>query len=345
MQNRTASLTAIQKIEMVDIPMPSYGDNDVLIKVAHVGICGSDVHFFEDGCIGARKVRFPMTLGHECAGEVIETGKSVKNLKPGDLVAIEPGVPCGTCEFCKGGRYNLCPDMTFYSTPPVNGLMSRYVSFPAHLCFKLPPGVSTLEGALLEPLSVGLHSAVLGNVQFGKTVIILGGGCIGLMTILACRMLGASRIIISDLYANRLDNALALGADEIVNASETDPVQKILELTDGKGADVVFESAGNSKTAFQTSFVVANGGCIVLTGNIVGDVPFNFRNMTMKEAELKTVWRYRNTYPRAIEAVARGIVDLKRLRVELFDFEETQKGFERAMNEKQSVVKAVIRVS
>ena len=344
MQNRGAKLTAIKKIEMMDIPMPSCGEDDVLIKVGHIGICGSDVHFFEDGCIGARKVKFPMILGHECAGEIVETGRSVKNLKTGDLVAIEPGVPCGTCEFCKGGRYNLCPDMYFYSCPPLDGLMAKYVSFPSHLCFKLPQGVSTLEGALLEPFSVGLHSALLGNVQFGKTVIILGSGCIGLMTLLACKMLGASRVIISDLFANRLDNALALGADEIVDASKTDPVQKILELTNGEGADVVFEAAGNPKTAFQTSFVVRNGGCIVLTGNIVGDVPFNFRNMTMKEAELKTVWRYRNTYPRAIEAISRGIIDLKRLRVDLFDFEETQKGFDRAMNEKQSVVKAVIKV-
>ena len=285
-----------------------------------------------------------MILGHECAGEIIETGKSVKNLKEGDLVAIEPGVACGTCEFCKDGRYNLCPDIIFHSTPPNDGFMARYVSFPSHLCFKLPQGVSALEGALLEPFSVGLHSAVLGNVKFGKSVVILGSGCIGLMTLLASKMLGASRVIISDLYANRLDNALALGADEIVDASKTDPVQKILELTNGQGADVVFEAAGNPKTAFQTSFVVRNGGCIVLTGNIIGDVPFNFRNMTRKEAELKTVWRYRNTYPRAIEAVSRGIIDLKRLRVDIFDFEDTQKGFDRAMKEKQTVVKAVIRL-
>jgi L-iditol 2-dehydrogenase len=344
MQNQGAKLTALKKIEIMDISMPVCGDNDVVIKVGHVGICGSDIHFFQDGCIGARKVTFPMILGHEAAGEVIETGKSVKHLKTGDFVAIEPGVPCCTCEVCKSGRYNQCRNMTFYSAPPNDGLMARYLSFPAHLCFKLPEGVSTLEGALVEPFSVGLHSAVLGNVQFGKSVVILGSGCIGLMTLLACRVLGASRIIISDLFANRLDNALELGADEIVDASKTDPVEKILELTNGEGADVVIEAAGNSKTAYQTSFVVRNGGCIVLAGNIIGDVPFNFRNMTMKEAELKTVWRYRNTYPRALEAISKGKVDLKRLRVDLFDFEDAQKGFERAMNEKQTVVKAVIRI-
>ena len=132
MQNRAAKLTAIQKIEMMDIPMPVCGDNDVLVKVGHVGICGSDIHYFQDGCLGTRQVVFPGILGHECGGEVVEAGRSVKHLKPGDLVAIEPGVPCGTCEFCKGGRYNLCWDMDFYSCPPRDGLMLRYINFPAH---------------------------------------------------------------------------------------------------------------------------------------------------------------------------------------------------------------------
>jgi L-iditol 2-dehydrogenase len=211
------------------------------------------------------------------------------------------------------------------------------------MCFKLPENVSTLEGALMEPFSVGIHSANLGKVRPGKTAAILGGGCIGLMTLLACKMMGVSKVIIADLYQNRLNNALELGADIVIDASKEDTTEKILDLTHGEGVDIVFETAGSPRTAYQTSTVVRRGGCIVLAGNIIGDISFNFRNMTLKEAELKTVWRYRNTYPQAIEAVSRGIVNLKALRVETFAFMETQRAFERAMTDKQTVVKAVIQ--
>ena len=342
MQNKSAQLTAIQKIEIVDAPMPVCGDADVVIQVAQVGVCGSDIHFFQDGRIGARQVIFPMVLGHECAGTVIEAGKNVRSLAAGDRVAVEPGIPCGVCEYCKGGRYNLCPDIIFSATPPVDGVLSRFIRFPAHMCFKLPENVSTLEGALVEPLSVGIHTARLGNVKNGQTVVILGGGCIGLMTLLACRMMGAAEIIISDLYPNRLSNARELGASGIVDASQEDPVARIMELTGGRGADVVFETAGSAQTAYQTSFMVKRGGIIVLAGNIIGDITFNFRNMTLKEASLKTVWRYRNTYPDAIASISRGDINLKGLKVDTFAFEDTQKAFEMAMNNKQTVVKAVV---
>lgn len=342
MENRSAKLTAVQKIEMMDSPMPVCGDDDLLIQVAHVGVCGSDIHFFQEGHIGTRYVEFPMVLGHECAGTVVKTGRNVKRLKNGDRVAVEPGIPCGTCDYCKSGRYNLCPDIIFSASPPVDGVLSRFIRFPSHMCFKLPEQVSTLEGALVEPLSVGLHSARLGNVKNGQTVVILGGGCIGLMTLLASKLMGASNIIVSDLYQNRLQNALELGAHTVINASAEDAPAKILELTGGEGADVVFETAGSAKTCYQTSFVVKRGGCIVLAGNIVGDVTFNFRNMTLKEAELKTVWRYRNTYKNAIDAISRGEINVKGLKVDCFGFEDTQRAFERAMNDKQTVVKAVV---
>lgn len=344
MQNRAAMLTEVQKIEMMDVPMPVCGPKDLIIKVGHVGICGSDIHFYEHGYIGTRKAAFPMVLGHEAAGQVVEVGSEIKRFQVGDMAAVEPGIPCGECEFCKEGRYNLCPDVVFAATPPVNGLLQKYIRFPAHMCFRLPKGVSTLEGALLEPFSVGLHAASLGNVRSGQTVVILGGGCIGLMTLLACKMRGASRVIVSDLFRNRLDNALAMGADEVVNASKEDPIERILELTNGEGAHVVLETAGSGKTAYQTSFVVRRGGCIVLAGNIIGDITFNFRNMTLKEAELKTVWRYRNTYPVAIDAIANGKVDLLSMKTALFDFEDTQEGFERAMGDKQTVVKAAVKM-
>lgn len=342
MQNRAALLTAVQKIEMADVPMPVCGADDVIIEVSCVGVCGSDLHFYQDGYIGTRKAVFPMVLGHEAAGKVVACGDAVRNVKMGDLVAIEPQIPCGVCEFCKEGRYNLCPDVVFSATPPHDGVLQRYVRFPAHMCHVLPTGCTVRDGALLEPFSVALHAARLGNVQPGDTVSILGGGCIGLMTIQACKMLGASKIIVSDLFDNRLDNALKMGADVVVNAAREDAVAKILELTNGEGTHVVFETAGSGKTAYQTSSLVRRGGCIVLTGNIVGDVTFNFRNMTLKEAQLKTVWRYRNTYEAAIDAIVKGRVDLSLLELAEFGFEDSNEAFYRAMTEKDTIVKAVI---
>lgn len=343
MQNRAAMLTAVRKIEMTDVAMPVCQPSDVIVKVECVGVCGSDVHFYQDGYIGKRMAKFPMILGHEAAGRIVEVGSNVSTLKVGDLVTIEPQVPCGNCEFCKEGRYNLCPDVVFMATPPIDGLLQYYVRFPAHMCYVLPEGCTPLEGALIEPFSVALHAARLGEVKSGDTVVILGSGCIGLMTIQACKMLGASKIIVSDLFDNRLENALAMGADEIINAKKNDPIQAILDSTNGEGAHVVFETAGNSRTAYQTSYVVRRGGCIVLTGNIVGDITFNFRNMTLKEAQLKTVWRYRNTYPTAIDAIAHEKISLSALNVSVFDFENSDLAFHSAMTQKDTIVKAVIQ--
>lgn len=344
MQNRAAMLTAVQKIEMMDVPMPVCQPSDVIVQVDCVGVCGSDIHFYQDGYIGKRMAKFPMVLGHEAAGRIVEVGSRVSHLKTGDLVAIEPQIPCGTCEFCKEGRYNLCPDVIFMATPPYDGVLQKYVRFPAHMCYALPDGCTPQDGALLEPFSVALHAARLGKVKPGDTVAILGSGCIGLMTIQACRMLGASKIIVSDLFDNRLDNALTMGADAVVNAKRDDPVQAILDLTNGEGAHVVFETAGNSRTAYQTSCVVRRGGCIVLTGNIVGDVTFNFRNMTLKEAQLKTVWRYCNTYPAAIDAIVHRRVSFSSLEVAMFDFEDSNLAFYSAMTQKDTIVKALIQL-
>lgn len=347
MTNRSAVLTSLQNIEMQDRPMPEIGPDDVLLKVEYCGVCGSDVKFFEDGCIGTRMVTYPLVLGHEAAGEVVAVGANVKHLTPGTKAVAEPGVPCGHCEFCRQGRYNLCPDMVFLSCPPYDGFFSRYISVPASLVYPLPDGVNTLAGALIEPLAVGAYSAQKGEVRAGKTVTILGSGCIGLCALLACRQMGASRVIVVDLFQNRLDRAKALGADEVVNASECDAVEKILELTNGEGTDVVLETAGNVRTAAQTTSIVRRGGIIVVAGTVIGDVPFSIRSMELKEAELRTIWRYRNIFPYCVDAIATGGIPWESLRSivdGIFEFEDTQKAFVTAMNDKQNIVKCVVRV-
>ena len=207
-------MRGIDQMIIKDIPMPKAGKKEVLVKLEYVGICGSDVHYFHHGNCGAYKVDLSndYMLGHECAGTVVAVGEDVTNLKAGDRVALEPGITCGTCEFCKSGRYNLCPDVVFLATPPVQGCYEQYIAFPENMCFKLPENMSTLEGCLIEPLSVGFYAANQGEVGTGDVAVILGAGCIGLVTLLACKAHGAGQIIVADLVDARLEKARELGA-------------------------------------------------------------------------------------------------------------------------------------
>ena len=189
-----------------DIPQPK--DNEVLVKLEYVGICGSDMHYYETGRIGDYVVEPPFVLGHEPGGTVVEVGKNVKHLKVGDRVALEPGKTCGHCEYCREGKYNLCPDVVFFATPPVDGVFQEYVAHEADLCFKLPENVSTLEGALIEPLAVGFHAANQGNAHAGQTALVFGAGCIGLVSMMALKAEGVSKVYVVDIMQKRLDKAL-----------------------------------------------------------------------------------------------------------------------------------------
>lgn len=342
MVNLAAVMTGVKQMEFQERKMPKAGIGEVVVEMEYVGICGSDVHFFEDGHIGTRYVESPLILGHESAGTVLEVGEGVTHLKVGDRVAVEPGIPCGHCEFCRSGRYNLCKEMVFRSCPPHDGMMCQYIVHPASLCFKLPNNVSTLEGAMVEPLAVAFQSAKLGGVAPNKSVVIFGSGCIGLSALLACRYLGAAQVIIVDLFTSRLKQALKLGADHIINGKQEDTVQKILEYTSGEGCDVVIECAGSAVTTAQASFAVRTGGTIVIAGNPIGDIPFNFRNLTLREASLTTVWRYCNEYPRIINAIAKGAVPAKELVTDIFAFEDINEAFGKAMYDKEHVLKAVV---
>lgn len=344
MKNQAMVMTDVRKFELQDIDMPKIGPDEVGVEVKNVGICGSDMHFFEGKAFQIFPNSLPFVLGHECGGVIYAVGENVKHLKVGDRVALEPGVPCGKCEFCESGRYNLCPDVVFMATPPHEGALKRYLSYPAHKAYKLPDNMSTLAGTLVEPLSVGIHAVERGEISVGKTVAILGAGCIGLCTLLAAKAWGASRIIVCDLFDSHLQKALELGATDVINSKETDAVARIDELTGGIGVDVVFETAGAAATAAQTSYIVKRGGTIVMVGNIFNDVPFSFRNLYKKEAQVRAVFRYRNTYPMAIQAVSTGRIDPMGIVSAQYPFEESQKAFEHAVDDKLNCVKAVINL-
>lgn len=283
-------------------------------------------------------------LGHEAGGVVEKLGPGVTTLAVGDKVALEPGITCGQCEFCKSGKYNLCPDVQFLATPPVQGCYENYIAFPANMCFKLPEKMTTKEGALIEPFAVGLHAAHQGAVGMGDQVIILGSGCIGLMTMLACKACGATDITVVDMAQKRLDYAMKLGATRVINAKDKDVLKEVAAFTNGAGIPKVFETAGSPVTIAQTPYLVKTGGTIVLVGMSANpEITFNFGQIMAKEARIESVFRYRNLYAKAIAAVANGL-DIATVATHEFAFDDIQAAFEAAINDKENVVKAVIKL-
>lgn len=345
MKNRAVFMTGLEKMEIRDIPVPTPKEKQVIVKLEYVGICGSDVHYLENGRIGDFVVEGDFILGHECAGTVVELGEGVQNLKVGDRVALEPGITCGQCEFCKSGKYNLCPDVEFLATPPYHGCIENYIAFPENMCFKLPDNISTKEGALVEPLSVGMHAAKQGRVTLGSSVVILGAGCIGLCTLLACKAFGATDITVVDVIPKRLDFAMKLGATRVINGKDVNAVEEIDKLTNNAGVDIVIETAGSTVTIGQTPYMVKRGGTIVLVGMAPKDIiEFNFAKIMAKEAEIQSVFRYRNIYPMAIKAISKGLIDVSGIVTHEFTFDETAKAFDFAIHNKNDVVKAVIKI-
>lgn len=343
---KVAVMNGIGKMGFEEREIPKIKDNEVLVKLDYVGICGSDLHYYETGAIGDYVVEPPFVLGHEPGGVVVEAGKNVTHLKAGDRVALEPGKTCGHCEFCKTGRYNLCPDVVFFATPPVDGVFQEYVAHEADLCFKLPDNVSTLEGALIEPLAVGFHAAMQGNAHAGQTAVVMGAGCIGLVSMMALKAMGVSKVYVVDIMQKRLDKALELGADGVINGAEKDAVQEVMRLTDNKGCDLAIETAGTQITTVQTIHMTKKGSTIVLVGySKSGEMTLPMSLALDKELTFKTVFRYRHIYPMAIEAVASGKVNLKGIVTDIFSLEEAQKAMDYSVNNKADVVKAVIKIA
>ena len=342
---KVAIMTGVGQMDYTQRPIPTPKDNEVLVKLEYVGICGSDLHYYETGAIGTYVVEPPFVLGHEPGGVVVEVGKDVKHLKVGDKVALEPGKTCGQCEFCKTGRYNLCPDVIFFATPPVDGVFQEYVAHEAGLCFKLPENVSTMEGALIEPLAVGFHAANLGDAHIGQTAVVFGAGCIGLVSMMALKAKGVSRVYVVDIMPKRLEKALELGADGVINGAERDAVEAVLELTGGAGCDLVVETAGTQITTRQAIHMAKKGSTIVLVGySKSGEMTLPMSLSLDKELTFKTVFRYRHVYPMAIDAVAAGKINLKGIVTDVFDLNDIQNAMDRSVADKANIVKAVVKI-
>ena len=341
-ENKAAYMTGIRKMEIKDAPAPKLSRDGVIIKVEYVGVCGSDVHFFESGERRGIPFKLPFVLGHECAGTVVEAGEDVTNVKVGDRVCFEPQITCGKCRYCKSGHYNMCPHVVFPSVPPYDGMLQRYAAIPAENAFRLPDNVTTKQGALIEPLAVGLSATEMGEVGLGQKIVILGAGCIGLLTMLSAKARGAAKVLIADLFDNRLEKAKELGADVCVNTKEQDIQEAVLAFTDGEGADVVFETAGNAVTASWTPSLIRRCGTIVMVGNINKPTPIDFMDLMYKEGNIRTIYRYRNNFPTALAAVSAGRIDIDSIVSHEFPFAETQAAFDVNIDKKSEVTKVVI---
>lgn len=342
---RVAIMEGIGKMGFTQRPIPTPKEDEVLVKLEYVGICGSDMHYYETGAIGDFVVEPPFVLGHEPGGTVVEVGSKVTHLKVGDRVALEPGKTCGHCRYCREGRYNLCPDVVFFATPPVDGVFQEYVAHEADLCFKLPDNVSTLEGALIEPLAVGFHAAIQGDAHLGQKAVVMGAGCIGLVSLMALKARGVQEVYVVDVMDKRLDKALELGATAVINGKKEDVVARLNQLTGGLGTDLAIDTAGSEFTVRQAIMAAAKGSTIVLVGySRTGEMNMPTDFILNKELTLKSVFRYRHIYPIAIEAVASGKVNLKGIVSNIFPLSDIQNAMDESIRNKADIVKSVIKI-
>lgn len=335
------------EIRECEKPVPK--ENEILMKVEYVGMCGSDIHGFEFGpFIPPKDPNQKIGLGHEVSGVVEAIGSKVTKFKVGDRVLIEPGVPCGGCEYCKTGRYHICPGVDFMATQPnYRGALTEYLVHPEEWTYPIPKGMSTLEGALIEPAAVGMHAAILGGATIGKRIAIFGGGAIGLMVLQACRALGAEEIAVIDVSDARLEYAKKFGAKYVINAQKEDAVAALRseEMYKSHGADLIFEVAGVQKTAEQAVLSVARGGKIMIVGTHSKPVPIEFLKIN-REVTVQTSFRYCNNFEQTIEAVASGNFNVKDMVTQVYEYENVQEAFSDAIDpvKKADMIKAVVKV-
>lgn len=338
-------LTGKQKLEWQerDIPLPEKGQ--LQIKLEYVGMCGSDLHFYKEGRLANWELDGALVLGHEPGGIVSEIGEGVEGFAIGDRVALEPGVGCGKCKECLEGHYNLCQKVKFMAIPgEKDGVFSQYCVHEAAMCYHLPESVDTMEGGLMEPLCVGMHAAQLSDAQLGQTAVVLGSGCIGLCTVMALKARGVSQIYVSDVLDKRLEKALEVGATKVFNSAKGEDIAQFVKTLPGNGVDLVFECAGNRTTTLQTCRLIRRAGKVVLVG--VSPEPvleLDLASLNAMEGTVYSVYRYRNLYEKAIEAVASGMIPLRKIVSHVFSFEECMEAITYSLEHKDDVIKAVVK--
>jgi len=338
---KAAFLHSIGDLRLGEMPQPQPAEGEILLKVRAVGLCGSDLHFYQEGGSEAFPLPVPLVLGHEIAAEVVDEGADLLGLAPRDLVAVDPSQPCGQCEWCERGEVNLCPHQYFVGSPPDrHGGLREYVVAPRQNLFPVPASVTPATAALLELLGVAIHAVRLAALQGGETVAILGAGPLGLVLLQVARDAGASRVYVIDPLEYRTRIALGLGADGA--GTELDRIQ---EITEGRGVDVVLEATDSPDGPAAAAEAARIGGRLILAGIPTGDrFSLSAAALRRKGLSIKLVRRMAHVYPEAIRLVDEGKVNLSSLVTHRFPLDQTAKALALQAARRDGVVKCVIEM-
>lgn len=333
---RVAVLNAAQDVTLEERPLPEAGPGEVVVRVRSVGVCGSDTHYYDHGRIGRFVVEAPLVLGHEAAGEIAAVGAGVSSRRLGERVSLEPGVPDMTCPACLSGRYNLCPAMRFFATPPIDGAFAEFVAIHQAFAHPVPEGINDDEAALLEPLSVAVWACRKGRVSAGSRVLVTGAGPIGLVCLQTALAFGATEVTVSDVNPNRLALAQELGATRVVDV-------KVTSLTAlERPPDTLLECSGHPPAINEAIRALAPAGRAVLVGMGGDEIPLPLSVMQERELEITGTFRYANTWPTAIALVAAGKVDLHRLITGTYRLDQAEEALTAGRRDARAV-KVVVR--
>ncbi len=338
-------LEETHKLRLGEIPLNEpLGPRDVRIDIKTVGICGSDIHYYQHGRIGPFIVNAPMVLGHEASGVVSEAGGAVSELKPGDRVCMEPGIPDPNSRASRLGLYNLDPAVRFWATPPVHGILRPSVVHPADYTFNIPASISFAEAAMVEPLAVGMQAAKKAQIVPGDLAVVMGAGPIGMVTALAALAGGCSRVVLTDTQQPKLELGASLGAITPVNVAQESVAEVVDKLTGGWGADIVFECSGNARALAGVFEPLRPGGCAVLVGMPDGSIAYDVVGAQIKEARVEHVFRYAHVFGRALSLMGDGKINVKLLITDTFAFTDSIAAFDYASHLPPTSVKAQIEV-
>ncbi|HCE46256.1 MAG TPA: hypothetical protein DET40_22145 [Lentisphaeria bacterium] len=344
---RTMQLTGIRKIEMREVPVPEIKNpTDVLIKMKVVGVCGSDVHYYVEGKIGSQVVEYPFTVGHEGAGIVAKIGPAVKNVKPGDRIAVEPAMSCWACDQCKAGRPHTCRKLRFLGCPKqAEGCLSEYIVMPEECCFKIKDSMSFQEAAISEPLAIGVYAVKQSIPMKGAKIAILGSGPIGLSVLLPAKGQGAEKVYMTDKIDGRIQLAKKMGADWTGNPSRDDIVKTIIK-EEPLLVDAVFECCGQQEAFEQAVKIVKPGGKIMLIGipPALDKWAFSVDLARRKEICIQNVRRQNHCVQPALDMIDKKLFDVNKMATHHFKFKDTKKAFDLVADYKDGVVKAMIEL-
>ena len=315
-------LTSARSLGVEQVPVPSVADDEVLVQVAAVGVCGSDTHYYRHGRIGGFVVDAPLILGHECSGTIVAVGADVPGSRIGERVAIEPQRNCRRCRECRAGRYNLCPDMEFYATPPVDGAFAQYAAIRTEFAHRIPDSISDEAAALLEPLSVAISAMRKAGIVPGSSVLIAGAGPIGIICAQAAKAFGASEVIVTDLVAERRERALQYGATRVVDPVQVDVAEAGLDV------NAFIDATGSPRAVVSGIKAVRPAGAAVLVGLGASEMTLPIEHIQNLEITVTGIFRYTDTWPAAIHLVASGQVDLDSLVTGRFDLAHAAEALE-----------------